>query len=144
MDTLTGLPTGQIGYSRAGLLIQRIHQIAPLLRISRLSPVDMLIRFTSINYTLYFLHMEHSNSHYNTDVTYTSVGLYQDININTIYQLMQTRPLPPRTQHKLALLCHFWRPPTVRAGITHSNPRDSPDNSRPSATLSTTCSVYIS
>ena len=83
--TLTGLPTGQIGYSRTGFLIQRIHQNAPLLHISGLSPVDMIIHFTSINNTLYFLHMEHSNSHYYTYFTYTSIGLYQDININTIY-----------------------------------------------------------
>ena len=59
-----------------GQFIQ-VSQIALLLRISGLSPVDMLIHFTSINNTLYFLHMEHSNSHYNTDFTYTSVGLYK-------------------------------------------------------------------
>ena len=129
--TLTGLPTGQIGYSRTGLLIQRVHQNAPLLHISGLSPVDMLIHFRSINNTLYFLHIEHSNSHNYTDFIYTSVGLYKDININTIHRLIHTRPLPSRTQHRLARSCHFSRAPPINPGITPSNARDVYDISRP-------------
>ena len=100
--TLTGLPTGQIGYSRTGLLIQRIHQNAPLLHISGRSPVDMLI---------YTLHQELRQftfstwnipiHNYYTDFTYTLAGLHKEIHINTIYLLLHIRPLPSRTQHRL-------------------------------------------
>ena len=37
-DTQAGLPAGQIGYSRTGPLIPRIHYSTPLLRIPGLSP----------------------------------------------------------------------------------------------------------
>ena len=74
---LTGLPTGQVGYSRTSLLIQRNQPITPLLHISRLSPVDMLI-FTLHQELLQSAFSIWSIPTYNahTDFTYTLAGLY--------------------------------------------------------------------
>ena len=36
----------------------------------------------------------------------------------------QKRPSLSSTYSRLAASCHLWRPPPVKAGITHGNPRD--------------------
>ena len=75
------------------------------------------IHFTLRTTTIHFLHTEHSS---------TQRSHRFHIHFSRVIS---------RTQHRLSAPCHFWRLPPERAGITHSNPRDNPDNSHPSATL---------
>ena len=51
--------------------------------------IYVIIRVTSVNMLIHFLHMEPSNTQtYYTDFTYILAGLHQDIHINIIYRLM--------------------------------------------------------
>ena len=69
----TRLLTGLIRLSRTALLFQWIHQNAPLLHTSGLSPVSCyMVQFTSVDMIIHFLHMEP----FNPPTYYTDVYIY--------------------------------------------------------------------
>ena len=104
-----------------------------------------MIRFTSVNMLIHFLHMEPSNTQtYYTDFTNILAGLHQDIHINTIYRLMLNTSSP----HECSIDSHAC----VSSRGRHRQARESPlptheivitSRALPT-TLSTNRSVYIS
>ena len=137
----TGLLTGLIRFSRNGILFQQIHQNAPFLHISRLSPVSCYMYDLSANMIIHFLHTRPSNPPtYYTDF-YIDIFRLNQSNKSTLFtRSCFTRLLSSRTQHRLTHLCHFWRGATDNGGSNYWQPTRSPYRLPPFISLYTSCS----